>query len=112
MNSTYTSIVHSIRKFNRFYTNVLGLLEQYLLDSEFSLSEARVLYELNNIENCTSKKLIEALRMDSGYLSRMMKRFEAFNLTYKVRSAEDGRLYFLYLTDKGRAFQPTNFPNG
>ncbi|MEJ3720617.1 helix-turn-helix domain-containing GNAT family N-acetyltransferase [Paenibacillus polymyxa] len=102
MNSTYTSIVHSIRRFNRFYTNVLGLLEQYLLDSEFSLSEARVLYELNNIENCTSKKLIEALRMDSGYLSRMMKRFEAFNLTYKVRSAEDGRLYFLYLTDKGR----------
>ncbi|MCB8814558.1 bifunctional helix-turn-helix transcriptional regulator/GNAT family N-acetyltransferase [Desulfosporosinus shakirovi] len=102
MNSTYTPLVHTIRSFNRFYTNILGLLDHHMLDSDFSLSEARVLYEIGHMENCTSKKLIEELRIDSGYLSRIIKRFDKRNLTYRVQSTEDGRLYYLYLTDNGK----------
>jgi len=98
----YTPLIYVIRRFNRFYTNVLGLLDQHLLDSEFSLSEARVLYEIRHTENCTAKKLIEGLRIDPGYLSRMMKRFEKHSLTYRVQSKEDGRLYYLYLTNQGK----------
>lgn len=102
MDSVQAPLIGSIRKFNRFYTNILGLLDQHMPDSEFSLSEARVLYEIAHTENCTSKKLIEELKIDSGYLSRIIKRFEKYNLTYRVQSAEDGRLYYLYLTDEGK----------
>lgn len=102
MNSIHTPLIRAIRRFNRFYTNILGLLGQHMLDSEFSLSEARVLYEIGHIENCTSKKLIEELRIDPGYLSRIIKRFEKHGLTYRVQSTEDGRLYYLYLTDEGK----------
>lgn len=102
MSSIYSSMVYSVRKFNRFYTNILGLLDQHLLNSEFSLSEARVLYELGHMENCASKKLIEELKIDSGYLSRIMKRFEKRDLVYRVQSDEDGRLFFIYLTEKGK----------
>ena len=102
MNSIYIPMVHTIRRFNRFYTNILGLLDHHMFDSDFSLSEARVLYEIGHMENCTSKKLIEELRIDSGYLSRIIKRFDKHNLTYRVQSTEDGRLYFLYLTDNGK----------
>ena len=59
MDTAQTALLHAIRKFNRFYTNILGLLDQHLPDSEFSLSEARVLYELEHMDDCTSKKLIE-----------------------------------------------------
>ena len=102
MNSINKSLIKGIRRFNRFYTNILGLLDQHMPNSEFSLSEARVLYEIENIDNCTSKKLIEKLSIDPGYLSRMIKRFEKYGLTYRVQSREDGRLYYLYLTEDGR----------
>ncbi|AOY76489.1 bifunctional helix-turn-helix transcriptional regulator/GNAT family N-acetyltransferase [Clostridium formicaceticum] len=102
MNSAHKSLIHTIRRFNRFYTNILGLLDHHMLDSEFSLSEARVLYEIAHIENCTSKKLIEKLSIDPGYLSRIIKRFEKSGMTYRVQSTEDGRLYYLYLTDRGK----------
>ncbi len=103
MNSAHSPLIHVIRRFNRFYTNILGLLDQHLLDSEFSLSEARVLYEIGNTENSTAKKLIEELKIDPGYLSRIIKRFERQSLIYREKSAEDGRLYYLYLTDQGKA---------
>ncbi|WP_371373267.1 GNAT family N-acetyltransferase [Sporomusa aerivorans] len=103
MDTAQTALLHAIRKFNRFYTNILGLLDQHLLDSEFSLSEARVLYELEHMDDCTSKKLIEKISIDSGYLSRIIKRFEKQGLAYRTQSAEDGRLYYLHLTVKGQA---------
>lgn len=101
MKHTDQSLIHAIRKFNRFYTNILGLLDQHMLDSEFSLSEARVLYEIGHTENCTAKKLIEELSIDPGYLSRIIKRFEKHNLIYRIQSAEDGRLFYLHLTEGG-----------
>ena len=102
MNHAQTPSVPAIRRFNRFYTNILGLLERHMLDSEFSLSEVRILYEIGQTRQCTSKKLIEELKVDSGYLSRMIKHFEKQGLTYRVKSKEDGRLYYLYLTDLGK----------
>ena len=102
MNSVYTPLFHAVRRFNRFYTNILGLLDQHLLESQFSLSEARVLYEINHTENCTAKNLSEELRIDPGYLSRMIKQFEKHNYTYRVKSAKDARLYYLYLTEQGK----------
>jgi DNA-binding MarR family transcriptional regulator/GNAT superfamily N-acetyltransferase len=101
MNSTYAPLIKIIRRFNRYYTNTLGLLNQHMLDSEFSLAEARILYDIGHKENFTAKKLIEGLRIDPGYLSRIIKRFEKQGLVYRVQSQEDKRSYYLYLTDKG-----------
>ncbi|AET68406.1 transcriptional regulator [Desulfosporosinus orientis DSM 765] len=102
MNAINTQLVHTIRKFNRFYTNILGLLDRHMLESDFSLSEARILYEIRHIENCTAKRLREELRIDAGYLSRILKRFEKEGLIYREQSAEDGRLYYLYPTEYGK----------
>ncbi|PAF33743.1 helix-turn-helix domain-containing GNAT family N-acetyltransferase [Paenibacillus sp. 7516] len=96
-----TSIIPIIREFNRFYTRILGLLDKHLLDSEFSLSEVRVLYEIGNAQHCTASVLTEQLGLDPGYLSRILKRFEKLGLTYRVQSKEDGRSSLLYLSELG-----------
>lgn len=96
-----TSIIPIIREFNRFYTKILGLLDKHLLDSEFSLSEVRVLYEIGNAQHCTASVLTEQLGLDPGYLSRILKRFDKLGLTYRVQSKEDGRSSLLYLSELG-----------
>ncbi|WP_433706957.1 bifunctional helix-turn-helix transcriptional regulator/GNAT family N-acetyltransferase [Paenibacillus illinoisensis] len=96
-----TSIIPIIREFNRFYTRILGLLDKHLLDSEFSLSEVRVLFEIGNAEHCTASVLTEQLGLDPGYLSRILKRFEKLGLTYRVQSKEDARSSLLYLSEFG-----------
>lgn len=102
MNSVYTPLTHGVRRFNRFYTNILGLLDRHLLDSEFSLSEARILYEIAHSKTCTARQLVDDLHLDPGYLSRIVKRFEKLGLIYRCQSSEDGRVYYLYLTDRGK----------
>lgn len=102
MNSIYTPLTHGVRRFNRFYTNILGLLDRHLLDSKFSLSEARILYEIDHSKNCTARQLVDDLHIDPGYLSRIIKRFEKLGLIYRLQSPEDGRVYYLYLTDRGK----------
>ncbi|WP_145142195.1 helix-turn-helix domain-containing GNAT family N-acetyltransferase [Paenibacillus sp. Y412MC10] len=101
MHKTFTEEVTTIRKFNRFYTNVLGLLNQDILKSDYSLSEARVLHEIQKTEKCSSKNLAETLSMDAGYLSRIIKKLQEDELVDKKPSSEDGRSYFLYCTEKG-----------
>ncbi len=102
MNGAEQALIRGIRKFNRFYTKILGLLDQHMLDSEFSLSEARVLYEIGHGHSCTAKWLSEELSIDPGYLSRMLKRFEKNQLIYKVQSEADGRLHYLHLSERGK----------
>jgi len=97
-----TSMIADIRRFSRFYTRVLGLLDSRLLSSEFSLSEMRVLYEIGTTPDCTAKMLIDWLNIDAGYLSRIMKKFEKSGLAYRVQSEEDGRSYLLHLSEKGK----------
>lgn len=96
-----------MRQFNRFYTRQLGLLDEGLLGSGFSLTEARVLYELAQGTAVTASALVGALRLDAGYLSRLLKKFEARGLISRSTSRSDGREIVLGLTDAGRtAFAP------
>jgi DNA-binding MarR family transcriptional regulator/N-acetylglutamate synthase-like GNAT family acetyltransferase len=95
-------MVLKMRTFNRFYTNLLGLLDRHLLETEFSLTEARILFELGETDACSATDLTEKLNIDPGYLSRILKRFEKKGLAARVRSNEDGRLYPIHLTESGR----------
>src|SRR6185503_19839090 len=95
-------IIDRIRSFNRFYTNVIGLLDQHFLDSPFSLTEGRVLYEICNTENCTAKRIRENIVIDEGYLSRILDGFVRNGLIKKTPSARDGRLRIIVPTEKGR----------
>ena len=97
-----------IRDFNRFYTRQLGLLNETLLDSGFTLTEARVLYELAKAPGpVTATQLGQALVLDAGYLSRILKSFAARGLLERSPVATDGRSTLLTLSDRGRtAFLP------
>ena len=95
-------IVDKIRSFNRFYTNIIGLLDQQFLDSPFSLTEGRVLYEICNTEGCSAKKIREKIVIDEGYLSRILDGFAKRGLIRKTPSPTDGRLRILVPTKKGK----------
>ncbi|WP_217603239.1 helix-turn-helix domain-containing GNAT family N-acetyltransferase [Chitinophaga sp. GbtcB8] len=99
--------VKTIRQFNRFYTRQIGLLDQHILDSNFSLSEVRVLYEIGNTDNCTAGHLTESLVIDGGYLSRILKVFERDKIMSRRQSATDGRTWYLQLTAKGKKLLQT-----
>ena len=94
--------VDKIRSFNRFYTNIIGLLDQHFLDTPFSLTEGRVLYEISNTELCTAKKIRSKVDIDEGYLSRIIDKFIQKGLVKKTPAQEDRRLHIIVLTDKGR----------
>jgi DNA-binding MarR family transcriptional regulator/GNAT superfamily N-acetyltransferase len=94
--------IAAVRAFNRFYTRKLGVLDQQLLKSPFSLSEARVLYELATCETPTAKEIGIELGLDPGYLSRMIQNFDENGLVTRRPLPSDRRQYRLSLTAKGR----------
>jgi len=94
--------IEAIRRFNRFYTRKIGVLEEGLLASSFTLAQARVLFELGTRKRMTAGKLIEILGLDAGYLSRILQRFVDSRLMTRERSNEDGRRTELALTARGR----------
>lgn len=94
--------IEMIRHFNRFYTREIGVLREGFLDSPFSLTEGRVLYELARRENPTATTVRSRLGLDAGYLSRILSAFEKRGLIKKSPSADDGRQSLLALTDAGR----------
>jgi DNA-binding MarR family transcriptional regulator/GNAT superfamily N-acetyltransferase len=99
--------VAAMRRFSRFYTRQIGLLQGAFLQSPFSLSEGRVLYELSKRDNATASDLVAELGLDHGYLSRIVQRFEKQGLIVRTRSKDDARQSHLSLTAKGRkAFAP------
>jgi DNA-binding MarR family transcriptional regulator len=95
-------LIDKIRSFNRFYTNIIGLLDQHFLDSPFSLTEGRVLYEICNTEDCSAKKIRESIVIDEGYLSRIIDNFAKRGLIRKNRSSRDGRMWIILPTEKGK----------
>jgi DNA-binding MarR family transcriptional regulator/GNAT superfamily N-acetyltransferase len=94
--------VAAVRRFNRFYTRQIGVLHEHLLDTPFSLTEARVIYELAHHEPTTATQLAEELGLDPGYLSRLLRAFQQRRLVAKRPSPTDGRQLLLSLTDKGQ----------
>lgn len=94
--------IAEIRRFNRGYTNILGLLNQHILDSSYSLTESRILLEIDKTPACTANELMAKLNVDKGYLSRILKRFEAAALLVKENSVRDGRAMTLRLTPEGK----------
>jgi DNA-binding MarR family transcriptional regulator/GNAT superfamily N-acetyltransferase len=99
--------IAAVRRFNRFYTQKLGVLQDGWLGSPFSLTEARVLYEIRHRGRTTASEIARELALDAGYLSRILRRFHRARLISKVVSTDDGRQSRLAMTARGRsAFDP------
>jgi DNA-binding MarR family transcriptional regulator/GNAT superfamily N-acetyltransferase len=102
-----TARVDAVRRFNRYYTARIGVLREGLLDSKFTLTESRLLWELAHRDRCTATELARALDLDPGYLSRVLSGFKQRELVHSTRSADDARHQHLTLTARGRrAFAP------
>ena len=102
MTQAQTKAIAHIRSFNRFYTHILGLLDQHILDSDFSLTEARVLLEISKSDHCKANALGERLQIDPSYLSRIIRRLEDKALVTKTPAPADNRFNDLGLTAEGR----------
>jgi DNA-binding MarR family transcriptional regulator/GNAT superfamily N-acetyltransferase len=94
--------VEAVRRFNRFYTQRIGVLREGLLHSPFSLAEVRVMYELAHCEQPTATELRKELGLDAGYLSRILRDLSKRGLISKRQSKSDGRQAHLQLTKKGQ----------
>src|SRR5262249_23811352 len=94
--------IEAVRSFNRFFTKQIGVLREGLLESRFSLTEVRVLYELAHRDSPTATELAGELNLDAGYLSRILRGFEERGLISRAPSGIDGRQSHLCLTRKGR----------
>jgi DNA-binding MarR family transcriptional regulator/GNAT superfamily N-acetyltransferase len=96
-----------VRAFNRDYTRRIGVLSERLLDSPYSLTQVRVMYEIAHRSGVTAGELAEELDLDRGYLSRMLKGFETKKLLVRTPAPEDGRRQHLRMTPAGlRVFAP------
>jgi DNA-binding MarR family transcriptional regulator/GNAT superfamily N-acetyltransferase len=93
----------AVRSFNRFYTRQIGVLDEGLLASPYTLTQARVLFELGTRKTITAREIGELLGLDAGYLSRIVQGFMAQGLVARKPCQEDGRQWLLSLTREGRA---------
>ena len=94
--------IEDVRRFNRFYTRQIGVFDEGLLASPYSLTELRVLYELAHRDQPTASEVGRALGLDGGYLSRILRGFQQRGLIGSTPSTTDGRQNLLGLTDEGR----------
>src|SRR3954470_14979621 len=93
--------IAAVRAFTRFYTGFVGALDAHYLDSELSLAEARLLYEIANRPAPLAAELQAELGLDAGYVSRMLRRFQAEGWIARGRGA-DARERPINLTEAGR----------
>ncbi|MGH9486775.1 MAG: bifunctional helix-turn-helix transcriptional regulator/GNAT family N-acetyltransferase [Terriglobales bacterium] len=92
----------ALRRFNRFYTRRVGTLQEHLLESEYSLTETRVLFELAACGETTAAAIAQVLDLDAGYLSRILRKFQSSGLLRRQAAADDGRTVRLRLSARGR----------
>ena len=94
-------VIKDIREFNRFYTTILGVVNNHILESDYSLTEARIIYELTDSKELTAREIKEKLQIDEGYMSRIITRFVKSGILNKKQSKNDKRVYVLKLTTRG-----------
>ena len=90
-----------MRAFNRFYTALVGVLNQKFLSGKLSLPESRVLHAIYMADGITANDIVPLLHIDKSYLSKILIRFEKMKFLIKKVSSTDGRAYHLYLTAAG-----------
>lgn len=93
--------VKKIRSFNRFYTNIIGVVDGHILESPYSLTEVRLMFEIYNDPEPTARKIKNFLHIDEGYLSRTIDKLVKKGLIVRKQSSDDARKYILSLTKKG-----------
>jgi DNA-binding MarR family transcriptional regulator/GNAT superfamily N-acetyltransferase len=103
LDSDLESQIAAVRRFSRFYTSKLGIIEPKLLDSPWTLQEARIIYEIAERQTCTATDLVRALGLDAGYLSRTLQTLQRRQIVVRKPSKTDRRAAELALTAKGRA---------
>ncbi|MND86777.1 Protease synthase and sporulation negative regulatory protein PAI 1 [compost metagenome] len=94
-------IISNIRSFNRFYTSHIGLLNQQFLDSPYSLTEVRILYEIGAHGKITAQQICELLNLDKGYVSRLLNSFLKKGIIQKMKCEDDARSLIITLSEKG-----------
>ena len=100
--STIAGAAAALRRFTRFYTRLTGLLEPAYLQTRYSVTQARILYELGRSDRLTATELVAALGLNAGYISRVLTAFERDGLLRRERTPLDGRRRTLRLTPTGR----------
>src|SRR5689334_23193352 len=100
---TDIALIESAREFNRFYTNFLGLLNKAYLDTPFTLTDARVLFEIGAHDGVNAGVLARDLQLDPAYLSRILKRFREEHFIEATPDPADQRSQILTVTARGRA---------
>ena len=93
--------INEIRRFHRFYPVSMGFLDSDYFDTEYSIVETRILFEIKTHEKCIQSNIAKSLHIDKSYLSRLMKRFYSNGLIEKAKSDEDKRATYIALTEKG-----------
>lgn len=90
-----------IRQFNRFYTNILGVLDKHILDTGYSFTEARVILEIGLMERCIANNLVDKLEIDRSYMSRIINKLSKDGLVMKENTTLDNRTSLIRLTPEG-----------
>jgi DNA-binding MarR family transcriptional regulator/GNAT superfamily N-acetyltransferase len=97
-----TQRIAAVRRFSRFYTRRIGVLQERFLGTELTLTEGRLVYELAQREQATASELIAELDLDPGYMSRLLRKLEDRGLVHREPSAVDGRQSIVRLTEQGQ----------
>lgn len=98
----YNKTINEIRKFNRFYTVTMGFLSYGYLDSNYSITETRILFEMDIHGTCIQSDIVKTLHIDKSYLSRIIQRFCKKGLVWKIKSDNDKRATKITLTEAGK----------
>lgn len=92
---------HEVRKFNRYYTRILGVFDQKVFNLDYSMIEMRILGEIGRHPSITANELTKYLNIKKSYLSRKLSKLERDEYIFKEKNSEDSRILHLYLSEKG-----------